>query len=98
LFIAALVTKGVHSRSVGASGDGVLRIISMLKIHRKARRWSERGARALTDKTYRGGLLKRMMHQGLATLAPHEIEQRKELMKQAVELITTADQRQLVSD
>jgi hypothetical protein len=38
-----------------------------------------------------------MMHQGLATLAPHEIEQRKELMKQAVELMTTEDQRQLVS-
>jgi hypothetical protein len=34
----------------------------------------------------------------VATLAPHEIEQRKELVKQAVELMTTEDQRQLVGD
>jgi hypothetical protein len=70
----------------------------MLKIHRKARKWSERDARALTDKTYRDSPLKRMMRQGLATLAPHEIEHRKELVKQAVELMTPADQRQLVND
>jgi len=56
----------------------------MLKIHRKARKWSERDARALIDKTYRDDLLKRMMRQGLATLAPHEIDQRKELVKQAI--------------
>ena len=70
----------------------------MLKIHRKARKWSERDARALTDKTYQDGLLKRMMRQGLARLAPHEIEQRKELVKQAMELMTTENQRQLISD
>jgi hypothetical protein len=39
-----------------------------------------------------------MMRQGLAALAPHEIEQRKELVKQAIELMITEDQRQLISD
>jgi hypothetical protein len=68
----------VYGQCVGGQFEAVL------KIHRKARKWSERDARALTDKTYRDDLLKRMMRQGLATLAPHEIEQRKELVKQAI--------------
>ena len=82
--------------SLWAKFDICLELVG--KIHRKARKWSERDARALTDKTYRDSLLKRMMRQGLATLAPHEIEHRKELVKQAVELMTPADQRQLVND
>ena len=36
---------------------------AMLRIHRRARKWPECDARALTDRTYRDGLLKHMMHQ-----------------------------------
>jgi site-specific DNA-cytosine methylase len=71
---------------------------AMLKVHSKARKWSERDARALTDQQYRNNLLERMMRQGLASMSPAEFEQRKELVKQAVELMGHEDQRQLVSE
>ena len=70
----------------------------ILKIHKKARKWSERDARALTDSNYRDNLIHDMMRQGLASLSPDEIAQRQELVKQAVELITNEDQMQLVSE
>ena len=38
----------------------------ILKLHAKARKWSEKDARALTDDRYRSGLLEQMMRQGLA--------------------------------
>jgi hypothetical protein len=53
---------------------------AMLKIHSKARKRSERDARALTDQRYRNNLLERMMRQGLTSLSPAEFEQRKELV------------------
>ena len=57
----------------------------------KARRWSEKDARALTDERYRNNLLEQMMRQGLAHLSPHEVEQRQELVKQAIELMGSDD-------
>ena len=69
-----------------------------LKLHSKARRWSEKDARALTDDRYRNNLLEQMMRQGLAHLSPHEVEQRQELVKQAIELMNSDDRMQLVSE
>jgi hypothetical protein len=69
-----------------------------LKLHSKARRWSEKDARALTDDRYRDNLLEQMMRQGLAHLSPHEVEQRQELVKQAIELMGSDDRMQLVSE
>lgn len=69
-----------------------------LKLHSKARRWSEKDARALTDDRYCDNLLEHMMRQGLAHLSPHEVEQRQELVKQAIELMGSDDRMQLVSE
>ena len=63
----------------------------MLKLHSKARKWSEKDARALTDERYRNDMMHQMMRQGLAHLSPDEIEQRKELVKAAVELMNGED-------
>jgi hypothetical protein len=38
-----------------------------------------------------------MMRQGLASLSPAEFEQRKELVKQAVELMGNGNRQQLVA-
>ena len=68
----------------------------MLRMHSKARKWSEKDARALTYERYRNNMINQMMRQGLAHLSPDEIAQRQELVKAAVELMNGEDQMQLV--
>ena len=63
----------------------------ILKLHATARKWSEKDARALTDDRYRSGLLEQMMRQGLANTSPQEAEQRRELVKAAVEMMNGED-------
>ena len=70
----------------------------ILKLHATARKWSEKDARALTDDRYRSGLLEQMMRQGLVNTSPQESEQRRELVKAAIEMMNGEDKLQLVGD
>jgi len=70
----------------------------ILKLHSKARKWSEQDARALSDERYRHDMLEQMMRQGLTHQSPDEIDQRRELIKAVIELMNGEDRMQLVGD
>jgi hypothetical protein len=67
----------------------------VLKMHRKAKGWSEKDTRALTDGLYRDSILQRMIRAGLARLAPNEREERAAMTTEVVNLLGENGKREL---
>jgi hypothetical protein len=67
----------------------------VLKMHRKAKSWSEKDTRALTDGLYRDSILQRMIRAGLARLAPNEREERATMITEVVNLLGENGKREL---
>ena len=67
----------------------------MLKMHRKAKGWSEQDTRALTDDRHRDNMLQRMIRAGLTRLAPNELEERAKLITEVVNMLGENGKREL---